>query len=402
VLVFAYACRPTSGSEPAAGWGLVQSVAEFADLVVLLGPNSTEATLRWQTEHGDPRITFVPVPEPRWAPVAKRHRVTWFPLYLSWLRSADRVARQLHQAQPFDLVHHATYSVYWLPTPAAALGPPWVWGPVGGAVTTPRDLWPLLSLRGVLSEVLDFTAVHVMSRWSSTQRTWRSATVRLVQNEATLARLPASLQRTTRVLNHALFTVVPPTPAADARTDVLWVGVLAARKGVRLAVLALARTPADVHLVIVGDGPERRALERLVRRLNLSDRVHFKGWVPRATVFGMLSGAAAALFTGLREEGGIALAEAMISGVPVIVLANGGARTIAAASTDPSRVALIEPGPVSSTAARMAEAMTRFARAPRERRESTLDQAAARATLRAAFSEALGVSVTDSGEPVQP
>jgi glycosyltransferase involved in cell wall biosynthesis len=64
----------------------------------------------------------------------------------------------------------------------------------------------------------------------------------------------------------------------------------------------------------------------------------------------MLRGSAAVVFTGLREEGGLALAEAMLCGAPVMVLGNGGARTIAAAGTDATRVALIEPSGPNETA----------------------------------------------------
>jgi glycosyltransferase involved in cell wall biosynthesis len=401
ILVFAYACRPFSGSEPAAGWGLVTAIGEFADCVVLVGPNSTAATRAWAADHPESPLSFVHVPEPWWGAFAKQHRLTWFPLYLRWLREAHRVARRLHGEHPFDLVYHATYSVYWLPTPAARLGLPWVWGPVGGAVTTPRQLWPLLSWRGWLGEVLDFTAVRALSRLAATRHTWRSATVRLVQNEATLARLPAGLRSTTRVLNHALFTEMPNVGAQPRGRHVVYAGALASRKGVRLALLALAQTPEDVRLVVVGDGSERRSLERLVRRLGLFPRVEFRGWVPREAVFQLLASASAAVFTGLREEGGIALAEAMLCGTPVIVLGNGGARTVAEASTDPARVALIRPGTIEATTRDMAGAMTRFSREPCPSGGAMLDQASARAELRAVFAEALRRAPAD-GRPAAP
>jgi glycosyltransferase involved in cell wall biosynthesis len=392
VLVFAYACRPASGSEPAAGWGLVRAVAEFADCVVLVGPNSTAAALAWEEEHRDPRISFVPVPEPWWGAFAKQHRLTWFPLYLSWLRRAFRAARQLQSRDRFDLVYHATYSVYWLPTPAARMGTPWIWGPVGGAVTTPLSLWPLLSLRGILGETIDLLAVRGLARLPATRATWLSASARLIQNEATRARLPARLAGTTRVLNHALFTEMPQMPSANREPYVVSIGALASRKGVRLAVLALAKAPEDVRLVVLGDGSERHSLERLARRLGVSQRVEFRGWVSRVEAIQVLSRASAAVFTGLREEGGIALAEAMLCGVPVIVLANGGARTIVSATTDSSRVALIEPGSLDSTAEQFAAAMTKFTRDPSDRRTPTLDQTAARSALREVFEQALGES----------
>ena len=103
-----------------------------------------------------------------------------------------------------------------------------------------------------------------------------------------------------------------------------------------------------------------------------------------------LTEAAAAVFTGLREEGGLALAEAMLAGTPIVVLAHGGAKLIAESSTDPQRVALIEPEDVASTARRLGEAMTRFTLAPPSRREPMLEHAAASAVLRDVLRRACG------------
>ena len=55
-------------------------------------------------------------------------------------------------------------------------------------------------------------------------------------------------------------------------------------------------------------------------------------------------GAGAVVFAGVREEGGTALAEAMQRGAPVIVFANGGAKTVAEAAIDHKRVRLVAPG----------------------------------------------------------
>lgn len=392
VLVFAYACEPGAGSEPGAGWGLVRAIAEFADCVVLVGPEHGARLRGWQTEHRDPRLTFVEVAEPSWARLAKRHRATWFLLYLIWLRRGHRVARRLCATRRFDLVHHATYSTYWLPTPAVRLGVPCVLGPMGGAVTTPPPLWPLLGWSGLVDELLDLLAVRALACLPATRRTWRRAAVRLAQNEATWSRLPAALRSSTRVLNHAVFIDVPAPPARPRGRTLLLVTALQARKGAALALRALTCTPEEVRLTIVGDGPERRALERLAGRLGIRHRVVFEGWIPRDRLFTRLREAAAAVFTGLREEGGLALAEAMLSGTPIIVLANGGARTIAAAATDPSRVALIEPGSVAATARRMGDAMTYFSRQRAGAGGPLIDQAAARAALRAAFEQALATS----------
>jgi glycosyltransferase involved in cell wall biosynthesis len=402
VLVFAYACEPGLGSEPGAGWGLVRALSEFANCVVLTAAVHV-AALRVAAgllpEHA---IDVVAVAEPRWAPFARKHRVTWFLLYLLWLRRARATARDLATSTPFDVVHHATYSTYWLPSPVADFSAPAVWGAVGGAVTTPFRLWGYLGWTGIFDEILDFVAVKVMALLPATRRTWRRAAVRIVQNEATLWALPHALRSRTWVLNHAAFTQVPRGAASQRGRDLLLVASLESRKGVSLALHAVACASRGVRLTIVGDGPRRRSLERLARRLRVAGRVTFRGRVPRAEVVALLDAAAAVVFTGMREEGGVALAEAMLCGAPVIVLANGGARTLAAMGTDATRVALIEPGGPKDTARRMGDAMTRFAENPPLSRAPLLDQAAAVRALRLAFQQAWSVPMPGVARVTQP
>jgi glycosyltransferase involved in cell wall biosynthesis len=394
VLIIARSLDPDSGSEPGAGWGLMRAVSEFAECTVL-------------TCHPKPAalppidgIRIVHVLDNRME-IAKRNRIAWFLSYLNWLRDAERVARRLHAETPFDVVHHATFSTYWLPSPATRIGPPSVWGPVGGAVTTPLSLWPLLGARGLLDEWIDRIAVWTMARLPATRRTWREATVVLAQNEETLRRLPSDVRARTRVLNHALFAEVAGASTGastgEAREGIVWVGSLESRKCPRLAIEALAHADPDVHLTLLGDGPQRASLERLANGLGLRDRIEFRGAVPREDVLVALRGAAAAVFTGVREEGGLALAEAMSCGTPVIVLANGGAATIAAGTTDPDRATLIQPSGVRATAKRFGAAMTEHVRRTRTDATETIDFAAARAQLRDAFDAAIRAAAESTG-----
>jgi glycosyltransferase involved in cell wall biosynthesis len=78
------------------------------------------------------------------------------------------------------------------------------------------------------------------------------------------------------------------------------------------------------HLTIVGDGPDRARLKRLVIRRHLTGRVAFTGWLPRATVQERIIAADVLLFPSLHEEGGWACAEAIAAGIPVVSLDRGG------------------------------------------------------------------------------
>ncbi len=366
VLIVAYACEPGRGSEPGVGWSLVQSVARFADPVVLVGPEHIGAIREWEQANPGSPLRFELVDEPGWArrvphePTEKSrsHLVGYFVTYLGWQRKALRAARRLHAEQRFDAVHHATYSVYWLPSPGRHLDIPLVWGPVGGAVTTPLSMWPALGTTGLVSEIFDLVAVRLFSLARSTRHTWRTARVRILQNEETRKRLGRA-RPSDVLLNHVMFTEVERR-AVPRERFMLFLSSFEPRKGVRFALRGLAEAGPEVRMVIVGDGPERAAVEGLIEELDLADRVELRGWLPYAEAMDLLDRAGAVVFAGVREEGGTALAEAMQRGAPVIVFANGGAKTVAEAAVDPDRVRLVSPGSRKAIAREFGRAMSHF------------------------------------------
>lgn len=80
------------------------------------------------------------------------------------------------------------------------------------------------------------------------------------------------------------------------------------------ALLALGRP--EWHLTILGDGPLRGMLEMQVKSLNLSDRVHLPGNV--SPPFPIVRAADVFVFSSRYEAFGMALAEAMACGLPVV------------------------------------------------------------------------------------
>lgn len=118
-----------------------------------------------------------------------------------------------------------------------------------------------------------------------------------------------------------------PEPRAAARVRLqlpvegrmlLCVGHLIERKGQYLAIDALPALPADVRLVLAGEGPERAALLRQAERLGVRERVHFAGVVPQTELKWWYSAADALALCSSREGWANVLLEAMACGTPVI------------------------------------------------------------------------------------
>jgi glycosyltransferase involved in cell wall biosynthesis len=85
---------------------------------------------------------------------------------------------------------------------------------------------------------------------------------------------------------------------------------------------ALASLERRVHLLVIGDGPERPRLAGLARDLAVSDRVHFLGW--RHDLEAIVGGTDVVICCSRNEGTPVALIEAMAAGVPVVATDVGG------------------------------------------------------------------------------
>lgn len=106
--------------------------------------------------------------------------------------------------------------------------------------------------------------------------------------------------------------------------NLLFVGRLEWAKGADVLIRALARLPRDIHLDMVGDGPERPTLQHLSERLKLTDRIRFRGY---QSDVGRWYRSADLVVLPSRSEGvSLVMLEALAAGVPVVATAAGGNR----------------------------------------------------------------------------
>ncbi len=112
------------------------------------------------------------------------------------------------------------------------------------------------------------------------------------------------------------------------KNKLLYLGHLTQGKRLDLllkAIKILSNQNLDFMLYLVGDGPERKKLETLVKQLRIENFVRFEGFKQKLDIPNYLAQSCCFLFPSQYDIWGLVLVEAMASGVPSIASIHAGA-----------------------------------------------------------------------------
>ena len=187
----------------------------------------------------------------------------------------------------------------------------------------------------VLTEHTSPFSVHLKT---ATLRRWVRET--LTQMDRVIAVSPALAQQiqtfdntiVTRVIGNLIQTdfFVPARTEKNnlTKTHFLTVGLLTQQKGIFFLLQAahqlVERGVKTFELIIGGDGPERKQLERFAQSLGLAEYCRFTGLLARAEVKQQMQQCDIFVLPSLHETFGLVLAEAMACGKPAIATRCGG------------------------------------------------------------------------------
>lgn len=330
ILLSAFGCSPSMGSEPGVGWRWAQELSASNDVIVVTHP-FFEEEIRAAQALGLCRGVQFYFYEPRGLGVRRRRGSLNSRLYyLAWQIAVSRLIRTLVLENGIDVVQHLTWGTFRLATWSAVPGCLSILGPVGGGEVAPMNLFSGAPLTDRLYEWLRLCAMKttrfdLLLRWSLSRYD-----VIVCKTEETTRALPVFLRERSIVAAEIGAPPVHGSPrrlGERGRLNLLYAGRLISLKGLILGVRALAQAVAmgaDVRLALAGAGPLRGVLEEEARQLGISERLNFLGQLPRSELAEAYRTADVFLFPSLHDSSGNVVLEAMAAGCPVICLDLGG------------------------------------------------------------------------------
>ncbi len=339
ILLSAFTISPKKGSEWGLGWEFARRLSEQHDVTVIYGdltavPTSKLEMESWMRDHpADDRMKLIYVPPSSLAvQYASYHvkpglRSMLYVGYRLWQERVLAVVRQLHQENPFDLVHQLTYATYREPGYLWKLGIPYFWGPFSGGNVIPLRYASVLGMRGTIEAagriIVNGLTLITHPRIKHAARAARHVWCTSPREIGIMTRLGAKPTLMLEV-GSAPGEYKVRTFRPGQALHVVWSGVHIPRKALPILLQALARLGPDTNICAHVLGARYDHVEvdtqtvQLADELGVSSMVKFYGMLPRTAALDVMNAAHVLVHTSLLEGTSTVLLEALSSGLPVI------------------------------------------------------------------------------------
>lgn len=331
VLATAYAVNPYEGSESGMGWNFVLQIARFQKVAVVTRKNNRGDIEKYMASNPEPvyeNIDFHYYDLPYWMRFWKRGgRGAMLYFYLWQMFMPLFIKRQKIR---FDLAHNLNFHNDWTPSFLWILGKPLVWGPVGHHPKIPKIF--INDKKTLIVDRLRWAIKNVFWRLDPFLRLASSKADKvLVMNSQAAKMLPIPERNKVKV--PSVSTEYKPwyQKPKEASFNVLSVGRFVPLKGFDITIRSFAafyhsqepNSQKNLKLTLVGDGPEKDYLHKLIDDLNIRSAVEVIDWIERKQLDEIYKQAHVFLFPS-HEGAGMVVAEALCQGLPVLCFDNEG------------------------------------------------------------------------------
>ncbi len=346
ILLIIEQCNPGWASVPLVGYKFYQEISKRAD-VTLVTHERNQKNLSQIEAHSN----IIYISESGWLKKYYRliknilaiGRINWplyhtlmYPFYAEFNQKTYKQFKDKIINHDYDIVHVMTPMIPRYPVKVVQVcqHTPFILGPVNGGIPFPTSFKDKAKQE---SAALNFLKVIGRAIIPGYTDTYRKADRVLMGSTYTLENLKnlLDLQQKKVMLFHEngidqkFMSVFTKSKSSDSQPiNLLFVGRLVPYKCTDILIEAVSQLKPSikqkVKLTIVGDGSERKQLERKVQHLKLDKMVTFTGWVEQKDTLNYYRQADIFCFPSIREFGGAVVLEAMACGLPCLVVNYGG------------------------------------------------------------------------------
>ena len=328
IFLSAYACEPEKGSEPGIGWNVALELANYHEVHVLTRANNLPSITEAMAHHEGCKLTFHGYDLPHWLTFWKKKRRGYHLYYYLWQYGAYLKYRGL--ANTCDIVQHLTFANWAMPSLFMLCRPFTVYGPIG-EVHTPEVVFRSLPFLVRMKERLRALGMWLFTHLEPFRVLTPYGADLILESghEGIPSGFPEKYAR--KIRRHPQTGINPDEPEYacvrrrldDGKVRLLICSEFVHWKGVTYACETFGRIASkrdDVELHIIGEGPERHAMERILEGHGVADKATWCGFVTKQAMLQALCDADILLYPSYHHGLATVILQAMWAGLPIIAM----------------------------------------------------------------------------------
>jgi len=350
ILLVIEQCNPEWPSVPLVGYNYYKEISKLAHVTLVTHERNKE---NLESIHPDEDIVYIPESKfvKRYYKIAENaskigDKLIWpiyntleYPVYGEFNNLVYKKFRAPVLRGDYDIVHAITPMMPRYPVKLikACHSVPFIIGPVNGGVPFPKAFQSIANQEFSYFNFLRLVGRYIIPGYRETYKkadcilAGSTFTFDLIRDLFSIENNKIKLFYENGVKSSFVRSdkeFIDFTTRDKDTINLLFVGRLVPYKGAKFLIEAISKLRKSVLekivLTIVGDGSERHQLELQVKSFNLDDKVIFAGWVKQKDTLQYYADSDVFCFPSVREFGGAVVLEAMSSGLPCIVVNNGG------------------------------------------------------------------------------
>lgn len=315
ILLSAFACRPTAGSEWGVGWNFFHRISQFYDVHLITEGEFKDEVILASEKLGisKNKLHFVDLSQKARTRCHNQGDWRFYFDYRLWQKRAVNKAIKLHHEERFDLVHHLNMIGFREPGDMWKLNIPFVLGPLGGFGDIPQDFVKNQTLIQRIKNRIKATLNIASMRLPHVVRAFTSAKIILAAYPEALEKLQSNFSLEAILLPETGCDTVPQI--STPRRNVIWVGKNVPRKQFELAATAFLNSDLSIseRLIVVGKFSSEDML-----KWKQYPNIIFMGELTRDEVLTQMAASRALLFTSVHEGNPHVVYEAVSVKTPVL------------------------------------------------------------------------------------
>lgn len=333
ILASCYAVNPYKGSEDGMGWNFIYQIARHNKVIAITRKNNRAAIEKYMQTNPDQvyqNISMLYFDLPYWMRFWKKGSRGAMLYYYLWQRGIVSFINK--QKIDFDIAHNVNFHNDWTPSFLWKLDKPFVWGPIGHHPLIPAAYLKPYAFKYLLKDHLTWLVKQIFWNFSpSLKKTIQHAHHIFCMNSAVASSLKLKVSTYSIMPSVATEDYYEETVLATTNFHVIGAGRLVPLKGFDLSVHAFIKfiyalplaQRKSCKLSIVGSGPEKELLEKIIEEHKVSEYIDIIEWMERKELMKLYHQSSVFLFPS-HEGAGMVVAEALSFGLPVICLNNEG------------------------------------------------------------------------------